>query len=375
MRPCVEAPADSIPPELFFALEIVRISGLAPFLIPASDSMTRIEKLHATGIRRLGSPKRGFRYVTADGKRPSAADLDRIAALVLPPAWKEVAISASPTAALQAVGRDAAGRWQYRYSRSHENRREQKKRERLVEFVQALPKMRATVARDLRRPDIDREKVMACILRILSTCFLRPGSQVYAADNGSFGIATLKNRHVTVKGDRISYDFPGKSKKRQRIEFRDRRVASIIRRLKKTPGKELFKYRDAEGQIVDVKRRHINLYIKEVMGMRFTAKDFRTWAGTLLCACALAREGADPFESPSARRKKMAAAIRSTATILGNTPAVCRKSYIYSSILDDFARGRTIERNFETVEQLVDRRRGLHAAEREVLSLLKRQAA
>jgi DNA topoisomerase-1 len=337
--------------------------------------MTRIEKLHATGFRRLGSPKTGFRYVTADGKRPSAADLDRIASLVLPPAWKDVAISASPTAALQAVGRDAAGRWQYRYSRSHESRRELRKRERLVEFVQALPKMRATVSRDLRRPDLDREKVMACILRILSTCFLRPGSQVYAAENGSFGIATLKNRHVTVTADRISYDFPGKSGKRQRVEFRDRRVAAIIRRLKTTPGKELFKYRDAEGQIADVKRRHINLYIKEVMGERFTAKDFRTWAGTLLCAGALAREGADPSDSRSTRRKKMAAAIRSTATILGNTPAVCRKSYIDSSVLDDFERGRTIERNFETVEQLVDRRRGLHAAERDVLKLLKRKAA
>jgi DNA topoisomerase-1 len=216
---------------------------------------------------------------------------------------------------------------------------------------------------------------MACILRILSTCFLRPGSQVYAAENGSFGIATLKNRHVTVTADRIAYDFPGKSGKRQRVEFRDRRVAAIIRRLKKTPGNELFKYRDAEGQIADVKRRHINLYIKEVMGERFTAKDFRTWAGTLLCAGALAREGADPSDSRSTRRKKMAAAIRSTATILGNTPAVCRKSYIDSSVLDDFERGRTIERNFETVEQLVDRRRGLHAAERDVLKLLKRKAA
>jgi DNA topoisomerase I len=337
--------------------------------------MTRIEKFHATGIRRLGSPKRGFRYVTADGKRPSAADLDRIEALVLPPAWKDVAINASTTAGLQAVGRDAAGRWQYRYSRRHDNRREQKKGERLVEFAQALSKMRATVERDLRRPDLDREKVMACILRILSTCFLRPGSQVYAAENGSFGIATLKNRHVTVKGDRISYDFPGKSRKRQRVEFRDRRVAAIIRQLKKTPGKELFKYRDAEGEIVDVKRRHINVYIKEVMGERFTAKDFRSWAGTLLCACALARAGADPSESRAARRKKVVAAIRNTATILGNTPAVCRRSYIYPSVLDDFERGRTIERNFETVEQLIDRRRGLHAAEREVLKLLKRKAA
>ncbi|HEV8231305.1 MAG TPA: DNA topoisomerase IB [Thermoanaerobaculia bacterium] len=337
--------------------------------------MTRIEKLHATGIRRLGSPKRGFRYVNASGEKPSAADLDRIDWLVLPPAWKDVAISASPSAALQAVGRDAAGRWQYRYSEEHERRRERTKGERIVQFAQALPKMRTAIDRDLRRPDLDRGKVMACILRILSTCFLRPGSQVYAAENGSYGIATLRNRHVIVKGDLVRYDFPGKSGKRHQLEFRDRRVASIIRALKNLPGREVFKYRNPEGDLVDVKRRHINEYIKEVMGARFTAKDFRTWAGTLLCACALAYAGADPTESRAAREKKAVAAIKSTATILGNTPAVCRKSYIYPSVLDCFERGRTIAPNFQTVGELIASWRGLRKAEREVLRLLRQKAA
>jgi DNA topoisomerase I len=337
--------------------------------------VTRIEKLQTTGIRRLGTPKRGFRYITAAGGPPSAADLQRIESLVLPPAWKDAAVNASPSASLQAIGRDAAGRWQYRYSEEHERRRERKKGRRLVEFAQALPQMRRTVERDLRKPDLDREKVMACILRILSTCFLRPGSQVYAAENGSYGIATLRNRHVSVKGDVIRYDFPGKSGKRQVLEFRDRRVARIIRQLRRLPGGELFKYRDADGDVVDVKRRHINQYIKEVMGERFTAKDFRTWAGTLLCACALARVGVDAADSRAARKRKVVAAIRDTATILGNTPAVCRKSYIYSSVLESFDRGRTIAHNFATVEELVARRRGLHAAEREVLRLLKRRAA
>lgn len=337
--------------------------------------MTRIEKLHATGIRRLGSPKKGFRYVDPEGGSPSAADLDRIRRLTLPPAWREVAISGSASAALQAVGRDAVGRWQYRYSEAHEKRREEKKRERLVQFAQALPKMRAAVERDLRRPELDREKVMACILRILSTCFLRPGSRVYAAENGSYGIATLRNRHVQVKGDLIHYDFPGKSGKRQQLEFRDRRVARIIRQLKKMPGAELFKYRDAGGNLVDVKRRHINEYIKEVMGSRFTAKDFRSWAGTLLCACALARAGTDPSEPRAERKRKVVAAIKDTATVLGNTPAVCRRSYVYPSVLDSFERGRTIANNFATVEQLIARRRGLHSAERSVLRLLRQKAA
>lgn len=338
-------------------------------------NMTRIERLRATGIRRLGTPKRGFRYVTAAGGRPSEEDLSRIRSLVLPPAWRDVAISASSSASLQAVGRDAAGRWQYRYSEEHERRRERKKRERLVRFGERLPKMRAAIASDLRRPDVDREKVMACILRILSTSFLRPGSQVYAAENGSYGIATLRNRHVTVRGDLIRYDFPGKAGKRRQVETRDRQVARIIRRLKRMPGRELFKYRDAEGHIVDVKRRHINQYIREVMGDRFTAKDFRTWAGTLLCASALARAETEPSESGAARRRKVVAAIRDTAVILGNTPAVCRKSYVSSSILESFDVGKTIEHDFETVAELAGRRRGLHAAERDVLELLRQKAA
>jgi DNA topoisomerase-1 len=235
--------------------------------------------------------------------------------------------------------------------------------------------MRAAIARDLRRPDFDREKVMACILRILSTCFLRPGSQVYAAENGSYGIATLRTRHVTVRGDLIRYDFPGKSGKRRQLEFRDRKVARIIRQLKRMPGRELFKYRDAEGRTVDVKRSHINQYIKEVMGDRFTAKDFRTWAGTLVCACALARAGADPSESRAAKKSKVVAALKNTAAVLGNTPAVCRKSYVSGSVLDSFDRNRTIEHNFKTVADLVARRRGLHAAEKDVLKLLRQKAA
>ena len=337
--------------------------------------MTRIEKLHTTGIRRLGSPRRGFRYRTADGKKPSAADRERIEGLVLPPAWKDVAISASPSAALQAVGRDAAGRWQYRYSEEHDRRRERKKVERLVEFAEALPRMRAAIVRGLKSPELDRDKVMACILRILSTCFLRPGSEVYAAENGSFGIATLRSRHVTVKGDLVRYDFPGKSGKRQVLELRDRRVARIIRQLKKVPGRELFKYRDAEGNVVDVKRNAINQYIKEVMGKQFTAKDFRTWAATLFCASALSRAGADAAESRTARKRKVVEAIRNTATLLGNTPAVCRKSYISSSVLSSFDRGRTIAHNFRTVGELLGSRRGLHAAEKDVLRLLKQKAA
>ncbi|MDQ5858702.1 MAG: DNA topoisomerase IB [Acidobacteriota bacterium] len=295
--------------------------------------------------------------------------------LVLPPAWTEVAIASSPTSAIQAVGRDAAGRWQYRYGAAHVRRREQEKFRRLVQFVEALPRMRAAVARDLAQPGLGREKVMACILRILSTCFLRPGSQVYAAENGSFGIATLRKRHVTVKGDLVTFDFTGKSAKRQVSALRDRLVAPVLRKLRKLSGAEVFKWVEADGTIVDVKRRMINQYIKETMGARFSAKDFRTWAGTLVCASALARAGADLAESKSARRRKVVAAVKETAEVLGNTPAVCRSSYISPSVLDDFDRGRTIEPSAGSVADLVASGRRLRRSEKALVKLLKRKAA
>jgi DNA topoisomerase-1 len=337
--------------------------------------MTRIDRLRKNGIRRLGTPKTGFRYRTSEGRRPGAKDLRRIRSLVLPPAWRDVAIAPSPTAVLQAVGRDAAGRWQYRYSDSHVRRRETQKFRRILEFASALPKMRAAVTRDLALAGLPREKVLACILRILSTCFLRPGSEIYASENGSFGIATLRNRHIDVKGDLVTYDFPGKSGKRQRTEMRDRVAAAMIRKLKKMRGAEVFKYVDEQGKIVDVKRRDINRYIKDVMGEAFTAKDFRTWYGTLVCARELARAGFDPSESRSARKRKMVAAVRKTAERLGNTASVCRASYIYPSVLKSFEHGRTINRHFEPVEKLATARRGLRQSERALLRLLKQKAA
>jgi DNA topoisomerase-1 len=336
--------------------------------------VTLVERLQATGIRRLGSKERGFRYVGPDGSKPGPRVLARIAALRIPPAWRDVAINASPGAAVQAVGRDAAGRWQYRYHEAHEKRRETKKYARLLEFADALPRMRRAVARDLARRDLSRERVLACVLRILSTCFLRPGSQVYAEENGSYGIATLKREHVTVKGDLVSFDFPGKWGKRQHREIRDRSVARIVRQLVRVPG-EVFKYRNGDAKWVDVRRKHINAYIKEVMGASFSAKDFRTWAGTLVCACALARVGADASESRAARRRKLVAAVKETAAILGNTPAICRSSYITPRVLDEFERGRVISRHFDAIEELVEARApGLHASEKALLELLKGKA-
>ena len=334
--------------------------------------MTQLERLQTTGIRRLGTAKRGFRYLGPEGAKVGPQDRARINDLRIPPAWVDVAINRSPGGLLQAVGMDAAGRWQYLYHANHIARAERKKFDRLLKFAEALPNMRQVVARELRKRGLERERVMACILRILSTCLMRPGSQVYASENGSYGLATLRPKHVSVKGDLVTFDFKGKSQVQHHQELKDRRVARVVRDLLKQPAKEVFKYQNGDGEFVDVKRRHINGYIKEVMGQGFTAKDFRTWAGTLICACALARTGIDFTDSKTSKKQRIAAAIKETAETLGNTPAVSRSAYICPAILVSFERGKTIDRPFNTAEQLVNYRGTcLHAAERALLRLLK----
>ena len=337
--------------------------------------MTRLEQLQQTGIGRFGTPARGFRYKRADGTRISAADLKRIKELKIPPAWTDVWINSAAGGTVQAIGRDAAGRSQYLYHANHVRRQEARKFKRLIKFAEALPKMRTTVASQIRQPGLVREPVMAAILRILSTCFLRPGSQVYASENGSFGLATLRRRHVKVNGHIVEFDFTGKSGVQQQSQLKDRQVSRIIRALLKHPSREVFKYQNGDGQFVNVTRHHINNYIREVMGENFSAKDFRTWAGTLVCACALARMGAEIVEGSASRRRMVVRAIKETANTLGNTPAVCRSSYICPEIINHFEKGTVIDNYFTTLDQLITYRgRKLHAAEKSLLTLMKRSA-
>jgi len=332
--------------------------------------MTKLERLQTFGIKRLGSPARGFRYRTADGKKVSKTDLKRIDALRIPPAWKEVAINPSVNGRVQVVGMDAAGRWQYLYHETHTRSQEARKFRRVVKFAQALPKLRKTVARDIRQPGLSRERVLATILRILSTCFMRPGSQVYANENGSYGVSTIRPKHVKVKADVVEFDFPGKSGVRQVNQLKDKHVAKVVRALLKRPG-QVFKFENGDGELTKVERRHINEYIKESMGEKFSSKDFRTWAGTLVCACALARTGIDENDTVATRKRKLIAAIKETAATLGNTPAVCRGSYICPQILAGYAEGRTIGNYFQTLEDLTRfRGRDLHKAERSLLRFL-----
>ncbi|HYJ32760.1 MAG TPA: DNA topoisomerase IB [Candidatus Binatia bacterium] len=332
--------------------------------------MTIIERLQTTGIRRTGSPARGFRYRTAKGPVPRA-ELARIDALKIPPAWTRVAVAPSPKSAVQAVGQDAAGRWQYLYHETHTARRERAKQQRLLRFIAALPRMRRAIARDLRRRGLGREKVLAGILKILGTCFLRPGNQVYADKNGSFGLATLRRQHVSVDGDRVVFDFMGKSKKRQRRELVDPEIARLVRELLRYPG-EVFKFRSEDGSMTDVHTGHINAYIKEVMGEQFSAKDFRTWAGSLLCACALARAESERARTKQERKKRIAAALREVAEQLGNTPAVCRSSYVFPAVLRKYEQGRVIGAFFEDVSELSNgNARRVEKSERALIELLR----
>jgi DNA topoisomerase-1 len=340
--------------------------------------MSAIDRLRARGIRRLGTPRSGFRYRAADGRRPSRAALARIDGLRLPPAWMDVRIAPQPGAKLQAIGTDAAGRVQYRYHAGFQRRRADAKYRRLLRFADALPRIRRAIHRDLRRDDLSRARVLASMVRILERCHMRPGSTAYARENHSYGLATLRPRHVRVAGDRVAFDYRGKSGQRQLRELRDRRLAGLVRLLLRTPGRGLFKFVD-EGEVHDVRRRHLNAYLREISGAPFTAKDFRTWAGTLLCASELARATAvaaaaagagAPAGGPTASRRTVNAAMKAVAARLGNTPAVARASYVSPAVIQAFARGRCLSCSLAP-DEVLGRTRGLHPAEEALVALLR----
>ena len=333
--------------------------------------MTVVADLQSDGILRLGGMKSGFRYRLARGGTPGRRQLERISTLRIPPAWRRVAIDASHNAWIQAVGRDKAGRWQYLYHERAVVKRERRKHQKLLAFARKLPLLRARVSRDLARKDYGRERVLACMLRILSICFLRPGSEEYASENGSYGIATLRSRHVEVRGQLVRLRFNGKSGKGHVYEFKDRRIASVMRALLRAGGRRVFTFQDASGDWKEVRRQHINAYIKEAMGSAFSAKDFRTWAGTITCACALARIGVDPADTPSAVKRKIVAAVRETAETLGNTPAVSRSSYISPTVIRAFEAGRVISHPVVAVSDLATSRGRLHHCERSLLRVLE----
>jgi DNA topoisomerase I len=292
------------------------------------------------GIRRKGAGK-GFAYYAPDGSKiADSVTLDRIRSLAIPPAYRDVWICPLPEGHLQATGLDDRGRKQYRYHPRFREVREEAKFHRMVEFGQCLPVMRQRIAQDLRRKGLPREKVLAAVVALLEKSLIRIGNDEYAKSNQSFGLTTMLNQHVDVRGEKIRFDFPGKSNKTHEIELRDRRLATLIGRLQDLPGQELFGYLDDEGRVRDVTSADVNAYIKETSGEEFTAKDFRTWNGTVLALAQLCA-----LEPPTSKRqfqRNVTSVVKAVSRQLGNTPAICRKCYVHPAVVEAYREGRLV---------------------------------
>ena len=289
------------------------------------------------GIVRKRAGK-GFRYVGPDGEPVRNPEtLRRIRSLVIPPAWKEVWISTDPRGHLQATGRDARGRKQSRYHPRWRAIRDETKYERMLLFGEALRRIRERVEEHLRLPGLPREKVLATVVRLMDSTLIRVGNQEYAKENKSFGLTTMRGKHVKVTGSRLIFNFRGKSGVLHKVGVQDRRLARIVRQCQELPGHELFEYLDEDAQTRTIDSTDVNEYLRDVSGGEFTAKDFRTWAGTVLASMAL-REFAT-FESETQAKKNVVQAIKEVARRLGNTPAVCRKCYLHPGVLECYMAG------------------------------------
>jgi len=309
---------------------------------PAAELSARVAHLlyvtdEGPGIHRLRSGK-GFRYIGLDGKPLRApAELARIRALALPPAWRDVWICPQANGHLQATGRDARNRKQYRYHPRWCKVRGEAKYERVLAFARALPSLRARLDQDLALPGLPRNKVVAVVVRLLEVTLIRVGNEEYARQNSSYGLTTLRNRHAQVEGGTVRFRFRGKSGIRHSIEIDDHRLARLVRRCQELPGQELFQFRGEDGEYHAIGSADVNSYLHEVMGEEFTAKDFRTWAGTLFLAEAL--QACGPFDTEASGRKNIQAAIKAVAARLGNTPAVCRKCYAHPGVFAAYLEG------------------------------------
>jgi DNA topoisomerase-1 len=321
------------------------------------------------GIRRLRCG-RGFRYLDPAGRTLREPDaLGRIRALAIPPAWTRVWICPSPSGHLQAVGWDARGRKQYRYHPLYRQVRDEVKFGRMAAFLAVLARIRRRVARDLRRSGLPREKVLAAVVRLLETTFVRVGNEEYAQENDSFGITTLHNRHARVDGATLRLRFRGKSGLTHEVSLTDRRLARIVRQCRDLPGYELFQYLDENGEPCKVDSADVNSYLREIAGEDFSAKDFRTLAGTVLAARELAACG--PCRNPRHAAKNVVAACRRVAEKLGNRPATCRKYYIHPAVIEAYSDGQlfpAVERGRE--QQQTYNGKGMPAEEYTVLVLL-----
>jgi DNA topoisomerase I len=290
------------------------------------------------GYRRKAKGGNQFEYLDAEGKPiHDEQRLLRIERLAIPPAWTDVWICPLPAGHIQATGRDARGRKQYRYHDRWREVRDENKFERLANFGKALPNIRRRVGRDIKLSGLPRQKVLATIVQLLERTFIRVGNEEYARENKSFGLTTLKNRHVTVKGARLRFRFRGKSGRQHEVDLTDPRIARIISKCQDLPGQDLFQYVENNGDVRDIASQDVNNYLREITGEDFTAKDFRTWAGTVLAAIALTVQG--EFKTQKEAKANVKNAICAVAEVLGNTPAICRKCYVHPALLEAYLSG------------------------------------
>jgi DNA topoisomerase-1 len=350
--------------------------------VDALDTKDSTSAARAAGLRyvhdgRAGihreAVKDGFRYLDAHGD-PVKDDttLARIKGLVIPPAWQDVWICAQANGHLQATGRDARGRKQYRYHPKWRTARDEVKYERMLKFGDALPAIRHEVDRALKLPGLPREKVLATIVYLLEATMMRVGNEEYARTNKSFGLTTLRNRHVKVDGSDVQFSFRGKSGVYHKVKVHDRRLAGIVKRTRDLPGQELFQYIDDNGETHSVDSSDVNDYLRNITGEEYTAKDFRTWSGTVLAALAL--QEFEKFDSETQAKKNIVRAIESVAEKLGNTPTICRKCYVHPAVLDAYLEGAPLDVMRErTEEKLAEDLHALQPEEAAVLAMLQQR--
>ena len=343
---------------------------------PDPVESARVAGLHYTTDTKPGISRRrngrGFVYIAPSGKRVrDPGELDRIRLLVIPPAWTDVWICPDPRGHLQATGRDARARKQHRYHARWREVRDETKYHRMIGFARALPAIRQRTAADLRKPGLQLEKVVAAVVQLLEKTLIRVGNDEYARQNRSFGLTTLRDGHVEVKGGRVRFAFRGKSGVEHEVDLDDRRLARVVRQCQDLPGYDLFQYLDESGERRTIGSSDVNEYLRGVTGDEFTSKDFRTWAGTVLAAQLL---HALDFESETQAKKNIVRAVEEVAERLGNTKAVCRKCYIHPAIFESYLDGtiKAVARRMKRNGRAAD---AWAAAEAGVLDLLKRRAA
>lgn len=315
---------------------------------------------------------KGFTY--KDNKGNTIKDKETkewIKSLVIPPAWTDVEIEENRKADLLVTGRDDKDRKQYIYNPTYTEKQNSKKFDRIIDFANQLEHMRRVTGQHLRKRKLNREKVMATMLRLLESAFFRPGSETYSKENATYGLTTLRSKHLTIEGDEIIFKYNGKSGQEQEKHIIDNKLAKIVQEIDDMRGYEVFKYLDEDDNIIDVKSDDLNAYIHEVMGEEFSAKDFRTWAGTMIAAIALDELGVVDKKDQKLLDKNIKEAVNRVSERLGNTPSVARGSYIDPRIIDDYTQGRTLKYFEKEIKKMLKDAENLSKEEIGVLCMLR----